>query len=177
MQMLFDFFPIILFFVTYKFLGIYVATAVAIISSIAQTAVYRIKHKRFEVIHLITLAIITLLGGATIFLHNAIFIKWKPTVLYWALALLFLVMQLFGEKNLMQRMMDSKLSLPKKVWDKLNICWVVFFAAMGGINIYIIYHFSTDFWVNFKLFGTLGLTIAFVFVQSLYMAKYVKDEK
>lgn len=177
MQMLFDFFPIILFFTTYKFFGIYIATIVAIISSIAQTLFYRIKNKHFEFIHLITLVIITLLGGATIFLHNVIFIKWKPTVLYWVLALLFLATQFIGEKNLIQRMMDKKLSLPKKVWDKLNICWVAFFAVMGLVNIYVVYHFTTDVWVNFKLFGTLGLTILFVFIQSLYMAKYIKDEK
>lgn len=175
MQIFFDFFPIILFFVSYKLFGIYIATIVAIIASISQTVLYRLKHHRFEFVHIITLITLILLGGATIFLHNIIFIKWKPTVLYWLLALMFLTTHFIGEKNLIQRMMEGKLALPKAAWNKLSLCWILFFAIMGIANLYVVYHFTTDTWVNFKLFGTLGLTIIFVFVQSLYMAKYIKD--
>jgi intracellular septation protein len=177
MQIFFDFFPIILFFVSYKLFGIYAATIVAVIASILQTSIYRFKHHHFEFVHIVTLITLALLGGATIFLHDIIFIKWKPTVLYWILALLFLATHFVGEKKLIQHMMESKLALPETIWNKLNLCWMVFFAAMGFVNLYVVYHFTTDAWVNFKLFGTLGLTIVFVFAQSLYMAKYVKDQK
>ena len=175
MQIFFDFFPIILFFISYKLFGIYAATIVAIIASMLQTGIYRFKHHRFEFVHIVTLIILVFLGGATVFLHDIIFIKWKPTVLYWILALLFLATHFIGEKKLIQRLMESKLSLPATIWNKLNLCWMFFFIGMGIINLYVVYHFTTDAWVNFKLFGTLGLTILFVVIQSLYMAKYVKD--
>jgi intracellular septation protein len=174
MQILFDFFPIILFFVAYKLFGIYVATIVAMIASTLQTVIYRLKYNRFEFIHILTLVMIALLGGATLYLHNVIFIKWKPTVLYWILALAFLATQFIGKKRLVQHIMSKKLSLPQAVWNKLNIFWIIFFIIMGFVNLYIVYHHSTNTWVNFKLFGILGFTIIFIIVQSLYMAKYVK---
>jgi len=176
MQIFFDFFPIILFFISFKLFGIYIATIVAIVTSLLQTGIYRFKHKRFEFMHLITLAIVVLLGGATILLHDIIFIKWKPTILYWTLALVFLGTHFLGEKKLIQRMMESKLVLPKAVWNKLNLSWMIFFFVLGIVNLYVVYNFTTNAWVNFKLFGTLGLTTGFVLIQSLYMAKYVKDQ-
>lgn len=173
MKLLFDFFPILIFFIAYKVLGIFYATAAAIAASLLQLFAYWLKHRRFETLHVITFATVALLGGATLLLHNDLFIKWKPTAIYWAFSLVFLASQYIGKRNLMQRMLDSKMNLPRNVWQRLNLSWVVFFLAMGGINIYVIYHFSTDAWVNFKLFGTLGLTAIFLVVQAIYMSKFM----
>jgi intracellular septation protein len=176
MKLLFDFFPIILFFIAYKLVGIYVATAVAMLASLIQTMSFWFKHRRFELTHIITLAIILILGSATIILHDAMFIKWKPTAVYWLFALLFLGTQFIGNKTLIQRMMDGKLTLPDVIWTRLNLSWSIFFVAMGIANLYVVYHFSTNTWVNFKLFGTLGLTIVFVVVQSLYIARHIEND-
>ena len=174
MKLLFDFFPIILFFIAYKLFGIYVATAVAMLASFLQVAGFWFKHHRFESTHLITLVIILLLGSATIFLHDAMFIKWKPTVVYWIFALLFLGTQFIGNKTLIQRMIGGKITLPNFVWNRLNLLWGIFFAVMGVANLYVVYNFTTNAWVNFKLFGTLGLTIVFVVLQSFYIARYIE---
>lgn len=176
MKLLFNFFPIILFFIAYKLVGIYIATVVAMLASLTQTIGFWVKHRRFEFTHLITLAIILILGSATIILHDAMFIKWKPTAVYWLFALLFLGTQFIGNKTLIQRMMDNKLSLPNFIWMRLNLSWAVFFTVMGVANLYVVYHFSTNAWVNFKLFGTLGLTIVFVVLQSLYIARHVEND-
>jgi intracellular septation protein len=174
MKLLFDFFPILLFFIAYKLFGIYVATAVAMLASFLQVASCWFKHHRFESTHLITLVIILLLGSATIFLHNAMFIKWKPTAVYWIFALLFLTTQFIGNKTLIQRMLDKKVSLPKLIWQRLNLTWGIFFAVMGIANLYVVYNFTTNIWVDFKLFGTLGLTILFVVLQSFYIGRYIE---
>ncbi len=177
MKLLFDFFPIVLFFLSYKFYGIYVATIIIIISSVLQTGVFWLKHRRIEFTHGITLASVLVLGAATIFFHNEMFIKWKPTAIYWVFALLFWGSQIIGKKSLLERLMGGKITLPKNVWHHLNLSWAIFFICMGGVNIYVAYHFNTDVWVNFKLFGTLGGTIVFVILQSLYMGKYLKGQE
>jgi intracellular septation protein len=174
MKLLFDFFPILLFFMAYKLFGIYVATAIAMLASVLQAAGCWFKHHRFESTHLITLLIILLLGSATIFLHNVMFIKWKPTAVYWTFALLFLATQFIGNKTLIQRMMDGKINLPTSIWNRLNLLWGIFFALMGLANLYVVYNFTTNIWVNFKLFGTLGLTILFVLLQSFYIARHLE---
>jgi len=174
MKLLFDFFPIILFFIAYKFYGIYVATAVAIGASFLQVGFFWFKHRRFEKMHLVTLALIVVMGGATLLLHDELFIKWKPTVLNWLFGLTFLASQYFGKKPLVRRMLSEQISLPDPVWNRLNLSWVVFFVAMGFANLYVIYNFDTDTWVNFKLFGMLGLTLIFVVAQALYMTRHVK---
>ena len=174
MKLLFDFFPILLFFIAFKMFNIYVATSVAIVASILQVGYFRLKFHRFETMHLVSMIVILVLGGATLLLHDIMFIKWKPTVIYWLFALLFLVTQFIGERTLLQRIMDNKISLPQTVWNRLNTSWTIFFTVMGFVNLYIVYHYSTNAWVNFKLFGTLGLTIGFVIMQSFYMAKYIK---
>jgi intracellular septation protein len=174
MKLLFDFFPILLFFIAFKIYGIYTATAVAMAASLLQVAGFWLKHRRFEMMHIVTLASVLLLGGATLIFHNPLFIKWKPTVIYWIFALLFLGTQFVGKKPLIQRMMEEKLSLPKLVWGRLNLSWAVFFAAMGAANLFVAYHYSIDVWVNFKLFGSFGLTFAFIILQALYMAKYAE---
>jgi len=176
MKLLTDFFPIILFFLTFKFYGIYAATTVAIIAAIVQVSLFWLKHRRFEPMHLITLALIVILGGATLILHNELFIKWKPTAINWAFALVFLGSHFIGERPLIQRMMAKNVSLPTLIWVRLNISWVIFFTLMGLANLYVIYHFDTNTWVNFKLFGVLGLTVVFVILQAIYLTRHLKED-
>ncbi len=177
MKFLFDFFPIALFFIAYKMGDIYLATITAILASVVQVLWSRYKTGRFEKLPLITLGTILVLGGATLFFRNELFIKWKPTALYWVLALALVISQFIGKKNLMQRLLEQNIVLPIKVWHQLNLSWALFFAAMGIANLYVVYHFDTDTWVNFKLFGTLGLTLVFIVVQGLYMAKHLKNNQ
>lgn len=177
MKLLFDFLPIILFFIAYKAYDIYTATAVAIVASVLQVGALWLRHRRVERMHLVTLALIGVLGGATLFLHNEAFIKWKPTAVNWAFAVAFLGSQFIGRRPLIARMLDGNITLPEAVWRRLNIGWVSFFTAMGVANLYVVYNFSTDFWVNFKLFGMLGLTVAFVIGQAFYLARHLEPEE
>lgn len=174
MKLLFDFFPVLLFFIAYKFGGIYVATMVAVLASCIQVAYSWIKQRRMESMQLFTLVLILLLGGATLFLQNEIFIKWKPSVVNWAFAILFIGSEFIGGKPLIQRFIESNLQLSTPVWLRLNRSWTVFFTLSGLLNLYVVYHFDTDTWVNFKLFGMVGLTLGFVVLQAVYLAKYVK---
>ncbi len=174
MKFLFDFFPIALFFIAYKMGDIYLATITAIVASIVQVFWSRYKTGRFEKLPVITLGMIVVMGGATLVFKNELFIKWKPTVLYWALAAALLISQLMGKKPLMQRLLEQNITLPLKIWHQLNLSWALFFLLMGIVNLYVLYHFDTDTWVNFKLFGTLGLTLIFIVLQGFYMAKYFK---
>jgi intracellular septation protein len=177
MKLLFDFFPILLFFVSYKVFDIFVATAVAIIASIVQVGLYRFKNKRYETMHLVTMGLIILFGGATLLLQDELFIKWKPSIVNWLFGLAFLASQFVGDQPLAKRMMGSAIDMPAYIWTRLNLAWGLFFIALGLINLYVIYHFDTDTWVNFKLFGMLGLTIGFVIVQSVYIGRYIKDDQ
>ena len=120
---------------------------------------------------------ILILGGATLLLKNEIFVKWKPTVVYWALAIALLGSQLFSTKPLLQRLGEGSILLPERIWRHLNTMWWIFFLLLGLTNLYVVYNFSTTAWVNFKLFGTLGLTLLFVVLQSIYMAKHAKIQK
>lgn len=173
MQLLFDFFPIFLFFIAYKFFGIFNATAVAILASGAQLAWVWHKKRRLEITYVVTFVLILVLGGATLVFHNPMFIKWKPTAIYWALGLLFGGSNYIGKKPVLQRLLSDKLTLPDKIWRRLSVGWTIFFLAVGGINLYVVYNFSTNAWVNFKLFGVLGLTFVFGLFQSMYVAKYL----
>lgn len=177
MRLLFDFFPIFIFFIVFKIAGIYVATGTFLIATCIQMGVYWYLHRRFEQIHVITFVLGLLLGGATLMLHDEMFIKWKPTAIYWAFSLTFFATQLFGKKTLIQRMMESKISLPHPVWQRLNLSWGLFFALMGTLNLYVIYHFDTNTWVNFKLFGLLGLTFIFVVIQALFLGRHIKTDQ
>lgn len=176
MKLLADFFPILLFFVAYKFFGIYIATVVAIGVAFLQVAYTGLRYRRIENMQIVTLVLLVVLGGATLWLHNDMFIKWKPTVINWLFAAAFLISEFVGKQPIIQRMMGGHVELPKPIWTKLNLSWVFFFTLMGLINIYVIYNFSTDIWVDFKLFGMLGLTILFVILQAVYLAKHVKIE-
>lgn len=175
MKIFYDFLPIVLFFVSYKMWGIYVATGVAILASILQVSGYWLRFRKTENMQMITLIVVVILGGATLLLKDELFIKWKPTVIYWAFGVAFTVSHFVGKRNLIQRLMDNKLHLPISVWNRLNMAWSVFFVILGFVNLYVVYNFSTDAWVNFKLFGTLILMILFVILQSVYMARHTND--
>jgi len=174
MKLLFDLFPVLLFFVAFKLYGIYVATAVAIAASFVQVSLSWLKHRRVETMHLVTLALIAGLGGATLILQDETFIKWKPTAVNWLFGLAFLGSQYIGKKPLVERMMGHNLTLPCPIWKRLNLAWVAFFFALGCANLYVAFRFDTNTWVSFKLFGIMGLTFAFVIAQAVYLARYVK---
>lgn len=174
MKLLFDFLPIVLFFASYKLYGIYVATIVIMVAATLQTGLFWLKHRRFDFTYTVTLILVVILGGATLFFQNEMFIKWKPTAIYWAFAVVFMTTQTITAKPLVQRLMESKITLPKPVWNRLNMIWSVFFSIMGAVNLYVAYNFSTPVWVNFKLFGILGGTIAFGIIQSVYLTKHLK---
>ena len=172
MKLLFDFFPILLFFVCYKFYGIYCATALAMIASVIQVVLFRIRNQHYEKLHLISLGLILVLGGATLFFHNPWFIKWKPTGIYWLSSIVFLGSSYIGKKPIIQKMMGANIQLPPKIWNRLNIAWALYFLLMGGLNLYVAYSFDTNFWVNFKLFGGAGFMLIFVFLQAIYLTKH-----
>lgn len=174
MKLLFDFLPIVAFFIAYKFFGIYIATGVAIAISLLQVAGYWIKYRQLSSLQLISLGTIVIFGGATLLLHDELIIKWKPSVLYWILAIVFLGSQFLGKKPFVQHLMESSITLSKNEWLNLNLSWVIFFTVMGIVNLYVAYHFNTDTWVNFKLFGLLGLTAVFITGQAIYLAMRLK---
>jgi intracellular septation protein len=173
MKFLFDALPIVLFFVAYKWGNLYIATFTAIAASSLQVLWTRWRLKRFDNMQLITLALVTLLGGATLWLRNELFIKWKPTGVYWILALAFWLSAVLSEKSLLQRMAGDNIQLAAHLWTRLNYAWILFFIAMGFTNLYVIYNYDTNTWVNFKLFGTLGLTAIFIIIQGLYISRYL----
>jgi intracellular septation protein len=177
MKLLFDLFPIILFFVAYKLVDIYAATAVAIAASFAQIGWLKLRAKPIEPMQWTSLAIIAVFGGLTLLWHDETFIKWKPTVLYGLFALVLAGGRLFFGRDLIRAAMGKQLSLPDPVWTRLNLLWMLFFAVMAVLNIAVAYSFSTDVWVNFKLFGTLGLTLAFVIAQGFYLSRFLEEEK
>jgi len=176
MKFLYDFFPILLFFIAYKLYGIYAATVAAIVASFVQVGWYWLQHRRFENMHLITLALLVVFGGLTLFLQDENFIKWKPTVINWLFAVVFLGSQFYGKKTLVERMMGASIELPASLWPRLNLAWSLFFVFLGLVNLYVMYNFDTDTWVNFKLFGMTGLTLVFVLAQGVYLARLVKAE-
>ncbi len=184
MKFLFDLFPVILFFVAYKSYDIFVATAVAIAASALQVGLYWLKNRSFEKMHLVTLGLITVLGGATLLFQDAAFIKWKVTVVNWVFGLAFIGSLYIGEKPLAERMMGGSVTLPRPVWNRLNWSWGIFFILVGFINIYVAFYYGLDLdekvreeiWVNFKLFGVMGLTFAFVIAQAFYMTRHMEEE-
>ncbi|HEX2334387.1 MAG TPA: septation protein A [Burkholderiales bacterium] len=178
MKFLFDFFPVILFFIAFKITDIYVATGVAIAATFAQVAWLKLRGRRVEPMLWASLGIIVLFGGATLLLQNETFIKWKPTVLYWLFGAV-LAGALAFRRNLIRVMLSEQVQLPDPVWARLNWSWIGFFAFMGALNLYVAYNYSTDHWVNFKLFGGMGLMLVFVLAQALVLARFIdeKDER
>lgn len=176
MKLLFDLFPIILFFIAYKVVDIYVATAVAIAASILQIGWLLLRGRRVESMQWVSLAIIVLFGGLTLLLQDETFIKWKPTVLYGLFAAVLAGARLAFGKNLIRSAMQAQIALPDLVWTRLTWLWSGFFAVLAVLNLYVAYQFSTDTWVNFKLFGTTGLTLAFVLGQAFYIGRHAQEE-
>ena len=176
MKFLFDFFPILLFFAVFKLFGIYAATATAIVATFAQIGWVWVRHRKVDTMLWVSLAIITVFGGATLLLHDETFIKWKPTVLYWLFAVVLLASAGLFKKNLIRTMMEKQFTAPDFIWRNLNLAWALFFAAMGVLNLYVAFNFSTDIWVNFKLFGSMGLMFVFVILQGLALSKYIEEK-
>lgn len=175
MKLLIDFFPIILFFAAFKVWGIYTATAVAIAATVAQIAYLRLRHGKVEPMQWVSLGVIVVFGGATLLAHSETFIKWKPTVLYWVMAGGMLTAT-FLKKNAIRLMLQDKLELPEPAWLRLNLAWIAFLTGMGLLNLYVAFNYSTDTWVNFKLFGGMGLLLLFMLAQGVYLSRYIKEE-
>ena len=176
MKFLFDLFPVILFFITFKIAGIYAATAVAIVATFAQIAWVWFRHRKVDTMLWVSLGIVSVFGSMTLIFHDETFIKWKPTVLYWAFAGALAGGMLFFRKNLIRSLLAEKIELPDAAWQKLNLSWIGFFVFMGFANLFVAYNFSTDDWVNFKLFGGTGLMLVFVLVQGLLLSKHIEEK-
>ena len=206
MKILLDFLPILLFFGTFKsaeahkewaarfasehfgFLvsggvvgtgeaPVLLATLVVMVATVVQILILLARGKKIDMMLWISLALVVVLGGATVWFHSETFIKWKPSVLYWAMGLAFWISQTFFRKNLLQAMMGAQLELPGSVWQRLNFAWIAFFALMGLLNLYVAYSFDTATWVNFKLFGGMGLMLAFTLAQGIYLTRHIKPDE
>ena len=177
MKLVFDLFPVILFFVAYKVTDIYTATAVAIAATVVQIIWVKLRRGKVDKMLWISFGIITVMGGATLLFHDPTFIKWKPTVLYWAFAVVLVGAEFLFKRNLIRAMMGQQLTLPDFVWTRLSLSWAAFFVLMGFVNLYVAYNFSENTWVNFKLFGGLGLMLVFVVIQGLLLARFVESEE
>jgi intracellular septation protein len=205
MKLLFDFLPILLFFGAFKYaegqkdwaaqfatdhLGFVVsggivgpneapvllATVVVIVATLAQIGWLVARGRKVDMMLWVSLGLVVVLGGATIWFHSETFIKWKPSVLYWAMGLGFWISRAVFRKNLLQTLMGEQLQLPAPVWQRLNFAWIAFFGLMGIANIYVAYSFSTAAWVNFKLFGGIGLMLLFTLAQGLYLSRYLQPD-
>lgn len=192
MKLLYDFFPVLLFFVAYKAYDIFVATGVIVVASLIQISVHWLRTRKVNRMHLVTALLVTIFGGITLALKDPAFIKWKPTVVNWLFAAVFLGSQFIGQKPIVQRMMEgiyadthaekegadqaATLELSNNDWRALNSMWWVFFLILGTINLYVVYNFSEDTWVNFKLFGMLGLTLVFALLQGIWIARKLPEE-
>jgi intracellular septation protein len=177
MKFLFDLFPVILFFAAYKFTDIYVATGVAIAATFVQIGWVHFRHGKVDKMLWVSLGLIVVFGGMTLLLRDPTFIKWKPTVLYWLFAAVLLGSALLFGKNLIRSMLEAQVTLPDSVWGRLNLAWIAFFATMGVLNLYVAYNYSESDWVNFKLFGGMGLMFAFIIAQGLMLAKYIEEKE
>jgi intracellular septation protein len=175
MKFLFDLLPVVLFFVAFKLADIYVATAVAIATTVLQVGWLKLRRQRVPGMLWASLAIIVVFGGATLLLQDETFIKWKPTVLYWLFGAV-LAGAALARRNLIRSVLSQEMQLPDIVWSRLNWSWIGFFVFMGAANLYVAYNFSTDLWVNFKLFGGMGLMLVFVVAQAVVLARYVEQK-
>jgi intracellular septation protein len=180
MQLLYEIFPVFLFFIAFKFYDIYVATVVGIVATLLQVIMNRVLQGKWDQKQLITLAVFLFFGGMTLYFHNPIFVKWKPTVVFWIFTLVILGSQFFTKKPLMQRLMENVLQeksmVPPFVWKKLNIVWALFFACLGGINLYVAYFYSNDVWVNFKFYGVTSALFLLSIFQAIYLMRYLSPE-
>jgi intracellular septation protein len=206
MKLLLDFLPLLLFFGSFKYANshqdwaaqfatehfgflvsggkvgteeaaVLLATVVVMLATLTQALILKLRGKKIDLMLWISLGLVVTLGGATIWFHNATFIKWKPTGLYWAMAIAFWASQAFWGKNLIKAMLGAELQLPEPVWTMLNRAWVLFFAALGVLNIYVAYNFSTSAWADFKVFGTTGLILVFTLAQGIYLSRHLPEPK
>lgn len=184
MKLLFDFFPLLLFFAAFKFYGVYVATAAAMAASLVQIGYAYYRHRRVETVMLVTAVVILILGGLTLAFKDDAFIKWKPTIVDWIFAALLLGSQFLGNKTAVEFVLGTQLKLPRPVWRKLNLSWGLFFLATGAANIYVAFFYGlnlseaarTAIWVDFKVFGLFGLTLLFTIAQAFYLAKHIEPD-
>jgi len=202
MKLFFDLFPVILFFITFKYsekqpelaanwvgalLGsasvspqmapILLATVVVIAATVVQIAWVRLRHGKVDKMLWISLILVVVFGGMTLAFQNEAFIKWKPTILYWVFAASMGFAALVTKKNAIRGMLGEQIALPDAVWERLNLAWIGFFIVMGALNLVVAFNFSTDIWVDFKLFGGMGLMLLFVIAQGLMLSKYVEEHK
>lgn len=177
MKFLFDLFPVILFFIAFKFFGIFAATAVAMAATIAQIIYVKLRHGTVDKMLMMSGVIITIFGGATLLLKDPQFIQWKPTILYWIFTAGLLVSQFLFNKNPIRSLMEKQISLPDMIWAKMNIAWALLFLGLGFLNLYVAYNFSQDIWVDFKLFGITGIMFLFIILQTVFISKYIPKEE
>lgn len=199
MKLLFDLFPIALFFLAYQFgeshpeqatmllnaigvglggtakPGVFLATAVAILATCIQIAWSWFRHRKVDGMLWLSFGLITVFGGATLMLHNENIIKWKPTVLYWLFALALGLGPVLFERNFIRMMMEKQITLPDPIWIRLNLGWAAFFTFLGATNLVVAFSYSTETWVDFKMFGTLGLMLVFILLQGLYLSRHIKE--
>jgi intracellular septation protein len=175
MQLLTDFFPLLLFFGAYLWQGIFVATAVAIVASVVQIALIHWKHGRAGVTHWLSLVIIVVFGGATLILQDKTFILWKPTVLYALFGAILAVGKVAFGRDLLSHLMKG-VTLPATVWTRLTWAWVAFFAFMAAANWYVAFHFSEQTWVLYKVWGGIGLFLVFAVLQGLWLSRHLPEE-
>jgi intracellular septation protein len=171
MQFLVDLFPVIAFFVAYKLAGIYVATAVLIAGVMAQTAMSWLRHRKVSPMLLTSAVLVLVFGGLTLLVRDATFIMWKPSIVNWLFAVAFLASRYVPGPTLLQRMLGENVTLDATSWQRLNLAWVAFFLFAGALNLYVAYRFDEATWVNFKLFGLMGLTLAFALGQGVWIAR------
>lgn len=205
MKLLLDFLPIVLFFLTFnaaekradeaarlasdwfgfmvsggvvgpKEAPVLLATVVVIAATLAQVLYLKARRQKVDTMLWVSLALVTVLGGATIYFHSEAFIKWKPTVLYWVMSAAFLLSPLLAGKNLLRILLGEQVELPEFAWKRLNGAWVLFFAFMGVLNLWVAFNFETATWVNFKLFGGMGLMFVFMLAQGFYLTRHLKVE-
>lgn len=181
MQFLYEIFPVFLFFLAFKFYGIYVATVVGIVTTLIQVVAFRLWMGKWDKKQVITLAVFLVFGGMTLYFHDPIFVKWKPTIIFWAFALIIFGTQFFTQKPLMRRLMENVMNekgeIPAYAWKKVNVIWGLFFLVMGGVNLYIAYNFSNDAWVNFKFYGITGALFILSIVQTVYLMRFLSETK
>jgi intracellular septation protein len=175
MQLLFDFLPVIAFFVAYKLAGIYVATVVIIVATVIQVSIHWLRTRRVNPMHVVSAGLILVFGGLTLWIRDTAFIMWKPTIVNWLFGAAFLVSlwRRFGDRPLIQRLMsatDAGFELSPVLWRQLNWMWIGFFALMGAANLAVFHYFDEAAWVNFKLFGMLGLTLVFIVAQGFWIS-------
>ena len=175
MKLLIDIIPFACFYIAYQLYGFYIATAVIIVACTIQSILLWVMNRRLEKLQIVVLVLIWVFGGITLIFHDPLFLQYKVSVLYWIMSALFFYTQFFSKQKALEFVLKEQILLPDTVWKNLNLSWGLFFAAMGALNLYVVYHFSMSAWVNFKMFGTLGLTFIFVLLQSIYMAKYAKE--